>query len=202
MVSARVLPGFLLALGEVRGESPLLSLLHPRQEGAPVEAWVPPESSSARHWHHGPPWAPEPMGSGGGGGGATGCSGVLVADGLRVAVFFRVVAFLAAGFLRVAVFFRVVAFLAAGFLRVAVFFRVVAFLAAGFLRVAVFFRTAAFVAAVFFRPAGLRTATVFFRAVFLRVALLVRAAALVLLAGIAITFPIVGDNRIHTIGAR
>ena len=127
----------------------------------------------------------EPMGSGGGGGGATGCSGVLVADGLRVAVFFRVVAFLAAGFLRVAVFFRVVAFLAAGFLRVAVFFR-----------------TAAFVAAVFFRPAGLRTATVFFRAVFLRVALLVRAAALVLLAGIAITFPIVGDNRIHTIGAR
>ena len=98
------------------------------------------------------------MGSGGGGGGgATGCSDVL-----------------AAGFLRVAVFFRVVAFLAAGFLRVA----------------------------VFFRPAGLRTATVFFRAVFLRVALLVRAAALVLLAGIAITFPIVGDNRIHTIGAR
>ena len=116
-------------------------------------------------------WAPmgsEPKGSEGGGGGATGCSGVLVADGLRVAVFFRVVAFLAAGFLRVAVFFR----------------------------------TAAFVAAVFFRPAGLRTATVFFRAVFLRVALLVRAAALVLLAGIAITFPIVGDNRIHTIGAR
>ena len=110
----------------------------------------------------------EPMGSGGGGGGATGCSGVLVADDLRAAVFFRVVAFLAAGFLRVAVFFR----------------------------------TAAFVAAVFFRPAGLRTATVFFRAVFLRVALLVRAAALVLLAGIAITFPIVGDNRIHTIGAR
>ena len=109
-----------------------------------------------------------PMGSGGGGGGATGCSDVLVA----------------------------------GFLRVAVFFRVVAFLVAGFLRVAVFFRTAAFVAAVFFRPAGLRTATVFFRAVFLRVALLVRAAALVLLAGIAITFPIVGDNCIHTIGAR
>jgi hypothetical protein len=35
----------------------------------------------------------------------------------------------------------------------------------------------------------------------LRVALLVRA-ALLLLAGIAITFPIVGDNRIHTIGAR
>ena len=63
-------------------------------------------------------------------------------------------------------------------------------------------QTAAFVAAVFFRPAGLRTATVFFRAVFLRVALLVRAAVLVLLAGIAITFPIVGDNRIHTIGAR
>jgi hypothetical protein len=91
------------------------------------------------------------MGSGGGAGGATGCSDVLVADGLRVAVFFR---------------------------------------------------TAAFVAAAFFRPAGLRTATVFFRAVFLRVALLVRAAALVLLAGIAITFPIVGDNRIHTIEAR
>ena len=68
------------------------------------------------------------MGSGGGGGGVTGCSDVLVGDGLRVAVFFR--------------------------------------------------------------------------AVFLRVALLVRAAALVLLAGIAITFPIVGDNRIHTIGAR
>jgi hypothetical protein len=30
------------------------------------------------------------------------------------------------------------------------------------------------------------------------VALLVRATALLLLAGIAITFPIVGDNRIHT----
>src|SRR4249920_3954324 len=69
MVSARVLPRFLLALGEVRGESPLLSLLHPRQEGAPVEARVPPESSSARHWHHGPhglrsPWAPEEEGEG------------------------------------------------------------------------------------------------------------------------------------------
>src|SRR6266498_1230246 len=61
--------GFLLALGEVHGESPLLSLLHPRQEGAPVEAWVPPESSSARHWRHGPhglrsPWAPEEEGEG------------------------------------------------------------------------------------------------------------------------------------------
>jgi hypothetical protein len=76
--------------------------------------------------------------------------------------------------------------------RAVVFFGVVAFLAAGFLRAGAFFRTAAFLAAVF-RPAGLRTATVFFRAaVFLRVALLVRAAALLLLAGIAITFPIVG----------
>jgi hypothetical protein len=74
----------------------------------------------------------------------------------------------AAGFLRAAVFFRVVAFLAAGFLRV------VAFLAAGFLR------------AVFFRAA-----------VFLRVALLVRAAALLLLAGIAITFLIVDNNPIQ-----
>ena len=96
---------------------------------------------------------------------------------------------------RVAAFFRVVAFLAAGFLRAAVFFRPVAFLVAGFLRAAAFFRTAAFLAAVFFRPAGLRTATVFFRpAVFLRVALLVRAAALLLLAGIAITFPIVATT--------
>jgi hypothetical protein len=62
----------------------------------------------------------------------------------------------------------------------------VAFLAAGFLRAAVFFRVVAFLAAGFLRAAGLRTATVFFRAaVFLRVALLVRAAALLLLAGIA-----------------
>jgi len=66
-----------------------------------------------------------------------------------------------------------VAFLAAGFLRAAVFFRVVAFLAAGFPRAAVF----------------------------LRVALLVRAAALLLLAGIAITFLIVGNNPTHTMTA-
>jgi hypothetical protein len=66
--------------------------------------------------------------------------------------------------------------LAAGFLWAAVFFRVVAFLAAGFLRAAVFFRVVAF----------------------LRVVLL----ALLLLAGIAITFLIVGINRIHTIEAR
>jgi hypothetical protein len=103
----------------------------------------------------------------GGEGVALSCSDVLAAGFLRAAVFFRVVAFLAAGFL------RVVAFLAAGFLR-AVFFRVVAFLAAGFLR------------AVFFRAA-----------VFLRVALLVRAAALLLLAGIAITFLIVDNNPIQ-----
>jgi hypothetical protein len=81
----------------------------------------------------------------------------------------------AAGFLRAAVFFRVVAFLAAGFLRAAVFFRVVAFLAAGFLRAAVFF---------------------------LVVALLVRTAALLFLAGIAITFLIMGNNPTHTIDAR
>jgi hypothetical protein len=68
-----------------------------------------------------------------------------------------------------------VAFLAAGFLRAAVFFRVVAFLAAGFLRAAVFFRVVAF----------------------LRVALLVRAAALLFLAGIAITFLTVGNNPIQ-----
>jgi hypothetical protein len=86
-----------------------------------------------------------------------------------------------------------VAFFAVAF-RAVVFFGVVAFLAAGFLRAGAFFRTAAFLAAVF-RPAGLRTATVFFRAaVFLRVALLVRAAALLLLAGIAITFPIVATT--------
>jgi hypothetical protein len=60
----------------------------------------------------------------------------------------------------------------AGFLRVVAFFRVVVFLAAGFLRVVAFFRVV----------------------VFLRVALLVRAAALLLLAGIATTFPIVDDN--------
>jgi hypothetical protein len=88
------------------------------------------------------------------------------------------VAFLAAGFLRAAVFFRVVAFLAAGFLRAAVFFRVVAFLAAGFLRAAVFFRVVAFLAAGFLRAA-----------VFFRVVALVRVAALLLLAGIAITLP-------------
>ena len=71
----------------------------------------------------------------------------------------------------------------------AVFLRVVAFLAAGFLRAAVFLRVVAFLAAGFLRAAGLRTATVVFRAaVFLRVALLV----LLLLAGIAITFLIVG----------
>ena len=94
--------------------------------------------------------------------------------------FLRVVDFLAAGFLRVAVFFRVVAF-----------FRVVDFLAAGFLRVAVFFRVVAFLAAGFL-------AAVFFRVVaFLRVALLVRAAALLFLAGIAITFLIVGNNPIQ-----
>ena len=108
------------------------------------------------------------------------CSDVLAAGFLRAAVFFRVAVFLAAGFLRTAVFFRVAVFLAAGFLRAAVFFRVVAFLAAGFLRAAVFFRAA----------------------VFLRVALLVRAAALLLLAGIAITFLIVGNNSAHTIEAR
>jgi hypothetical protein len=119
----------------------------------------------------------------GGEGVALSCSDVLAAGFLRAAVFFRVVAFLAAGFL------RVVAFLAAGFLR-AVFFRVVAFLAAGFLR-AVFFRVVAFLAAGFLRA-------VFFRAaVFLRVALLVRAAALLLLAGIAITFLIVDNNPIQ-----
>ena len=113
----------------------------------------------------------------------------LAAGFLRAAVFLRVVAFLAAGFLRAAVFLRVVAFLAAGFLRAAVFFRVVAFLAAGFLRAAVFFRVVAFLAAGFLRAA------VFFRCNrrlpgggFLRVALLV----LLLLAGIAITFLIVG----------
>src|SRR5215211_6349486 len=79
--------------------------------------------------------------------------------------------------------------LAAGFLRAAVFLRVVAFLAAGFLRAAVFLRVVGFLAAGFLRAAGLRTATVVFRAaVFLRVALLV----LFLLAGIAITFLIVG----------
>jgi len=62
---------------------------------------------------------------------------------------------LAAGFLRVADFFRVVAFLAAGFLRVADFFRVVAFLAAGFLRAAVFLRVALLVrAAVLLLRAG------------------------------------------------
>jgi hypothetical protein len=82
------------------------------------------------------------------------------------------VVFLAAGLLRVVAFFRVVAFLAAGFLRVVAFFRVVVFLAAGFLRVVAFFRVVAF----------------------LRVALLVRAAALLLLAGIATTFLIVDDN--------
>ena len=87
-----------------------------------------------------------PMGSGGGGGGATGCSDVLVADGLRAAVFFRVVAFLAAGFLRAAVFFRTAAFAAAVFFRPAglrtatVFFR-----AAVFLRVALLVRAAALV---------------------------------------------------------
>jgi hypothetical protein len=108
----------------------------------------------------------------GGGREAPSCSDVLAAGFLRAAVFLRVVAFLAAGFLRAAVFLRVVAFLVAGFLRAAVFLRVVAFLAAGFLR-----------------AAGLRTATVVFRAaVFLRVALLV----LLLLAGIVITFLIVG----------
>ena len=78
--------------------------------------------------------------------------------------------------------------LAAGFLRAAVFLRVVAFLAAGFLRAAVFLRVVAFLAAGFLRAAGLRTATVVFRAaVFLRVVL-----ALLFLAGIAITFLIVG----------
>src|SRR4030095_15143552 len=66
-----------------------------------------------------------------------------------------------------------VAFLAAGFLRV------VAFLAAGFLRAAVFFRVVAFLAA----------------------GLSVRAAVLLLLAGIAITFLIVGNKSIHTIEA-
>ena len=70
-------------------------------------------------------------------------------------------------------------FLAAGFLRAAVFFRAAVFLAAGFLRAAVFFRAA----------------------VFLRVALLVPAAALLLLAGIAITFLIVGNNPTHTMTA-
>src|SRR6266540_3597478 len=113
----------------------------------------------------------------------------LAAGFLRAAVFLRVVVFLAAGFLRAAVFLRVVVFLAAGFLRAAVFLRVVAFLAAGFLRAAVFLRVVVFLAAGFLRAAGLRAATVVFRAAdFLRVALL----ALLLLAGIAIPFLIVG----------
>jgi hypothetical protein len=107
-----------------------------------------------------------------GGRGAPSCSDVLATGFLRAIVFFRVVAFLATGFLRAAVFLRVVVFLAAGFLRAAVFLRVVVFLAAGFLR-----------------AAGLRSVTAVFRAaVFLRVALFV----LPLLAGIAITFLIVG----------
>jgi hypothetical protein len=83
---------------------------------------------------------------------------------------------LAAGFLRAVVFFRAVVFLAAGFLRAVVFFRAAVFLAAGFLRAVVFFRVVAF----------------------LRVALL----ALLLLAGIAITFLIVGFRLIHTIEVR
>src|SRR6266511_1836097 len=65
-------------------------------------------------------------------------------------------------------------------------------------RAAVFLRVVAFLAAGFFRAAGLRAATVVFRAaVFLRVALL----ALLLLAGITITFLIVGISPIHTIEA-
>jgi hypothetical protein len=83
---------------------------------------------------------------------------------------------LAAGFLRAVVVFRAVVFLAAGFLRAVVFFRAAVFLAAGFLRAVVFFRVVAF----------------------LRVALL----ALLLLAGIAITFLIVGFRLIHTIEVR
>src|SRR4029450_7718339 len=85
---------------------------------------------------------------------------------------------LAAGFLRVVAFFRVVVFFAAGFLRVVAFFRVV-FFAAGFLRVVAFFRVV----------------------VFLRVALLVRAAALLLLAGIATTLPHRARQPTHTIEA-
>src|SRR5918994_315666 len=89
-------------------------------------------------------------------------------------------------------------FLAAGFLRAAVFFRVVVFLAAGFLRAVVFFRAAVFLAAGFLR------AVVFLAAGFLRVAVFLRAAllALLLLAGIAITFLIVGSAPIHTIEVR
>jgi hypothetical protein len=87
----------------------------------------------------------------------------------------------------VVVFFRAAVFLAAGFLRVVVFFRAAVFLAAGFLRAAVFL------------AAGFLRAVVFFRVVaFLRVALL----ALLLLAGIAITFLIEGFSPIHTIEAR